>query len=171
MTNKITIYGKDYYSHPFICNYLANKDGDIYSLKTKKILSKNRNNGNGYLIFSFYNNIKSKYQNYYYHRFIYEVFNAPIPKNMEVDHLNGVKNDNNIINLQLLSHKQNVEKSNNKSIISICINTGEERKYISIKKASEELNIFSSNISAICANINKTAKSKKDGLKYTFKFQ
>ena len=90
---------------------------------------------------------------------------------MEVDHRNGVKNDNNINNLQLLSHKQNVEKSNNKPIISICLNTGDEKRFISIKKASEELIIFESNLSAICKNKNKTAKSKKDGFKYTFKFQ
>ena len=170
MTHTITINGKDYYKHPFICNYLANKNGDIYSLKSKKILSKNRNNGNGYLIFSFYDDLKLKKKNYYYHRFIYEVFNGIIPKFMEIDHRNGVKNDNNINNLQLLTHKQNVEKSNNKPIISICINTGEEKKYISIKKASEELNIFSSNISAICKNKNKTSTSKKDGYKYIFKY-
>ena len=89
---------------------------------------------------------------------------------MEIDHRNGVRNDNNINNLQLLTHKQNVEKSKNKPIISICINTGEEKRFKSIKKASEELNIFETNISAICKNKNKSSKSKKDGCKYTFKF-
>ena len=171
MTNMIIIDGKDYYNHPFICNYLANKNGDIYSLKSKKILSKNRNNGNGYLIFSYYNTKLKKTKNYYYHRFIYEVFNDIIPKFMEVDHRNGNKTDNRIKNLQLLTHKQNVEKSLNKPIISTCLQTGEERRFKSIKKASEELNIFESNISSICKNKNKTSKSKKDGLKYTFKFQ
>ena len=170
MTNMIIINNEEYYNHPFIYNYLANKNGDIYSLKSKKILSKNRNNGKGYLIFSYYDTKLKKTKNYYYHRFIYEVFNDIIPKFMEVDHRNGVKNDNNINNLQLLSHKQNVEKSNNKPIISICLNTGDEKRFISIKKASEELIIFESNISAICKNKNKTAKSKKEGCKYTFKF-
>ena len=54
MTNMIIINNEEYYNHPFIYNYLANKNGDIYSLKSKKILSKNRNNGKGYLIFSYY---------------------------------------------------------------------------------------------------------------------
>ena len=170
MTQTITINGKDYYKHPFISNYLGNKDGDIYSLISKKILSKNRNNGNGYLIFSFYDSVNLKPKNYYHHRFIWEVFNGIIPKEMEVDHLYGIKSDNRIENLQLLTHNQNSEKSNNKPIISICINTGEEKKYISIKKASEELNIFSSHISQICKNKNKTSTSKKDGCKYTFKY-
>ena len=50
--------GEYFYRHPFINNYLASKNGNIYSLKSKKILSKNRNNGNGYLTFNFYNKEK-----------------------------------------------------------------------------------------------------------------
>ena len=93
-----------------------------------------------------------------------------IPRIMEIDHRNGVRNDNRIKNLQLLTHKQNVEKANNKPIISTCINTGEEKRFISIKEASKELNIFDTNISAICKNKNKTATSKNDRKKYTFRY-
>ena len=32
----IIINNEEYYNHPFISNYLANKNGDIYSLKSKK---------------------------------------------------------------------------------------------------------------------------------------
>ena len=168
MSQAITINGKDYYKHPFISNYLANKDGDIYSLISKKNLSKNRTNGNGYLTFTTYEFLKPK--NYYYHRFVWEVFNGIIPKFMEVDHYNALRNDNRIENLQLLTHKQNNEKSHNKPIISICIKTGEEKLFNSLKAASEELNINISYISRICKNKNKTSTSKKNGLKYTFKY-
>ena len=166
----ITIDGKDYYKHPFIFNYLGNKDGDIYSLISKKILSKNRNNGNGYLIFSFYDSVNLKRKNYYHHRFIWEVFNGIIPKYMQVDHYYPLKSDNRIENLQLLTHKQNNQKSNNKSVVSTNIKTGKEKIFNSIKEASEELNISSSNISKICKNKNKNSTSKKDGCKYIFKY-
>ena len=97
------------------------------------------------------------------------MFKGKIPTYLEIDHINEIKKDNRIKNLQLLTHKQNIEKSNNKPIISTCINTGKEKRFISIKEASKELNIFESNI---CRKIKsrKTATSKKDGKKYTFKF-
>ena len=60
---------------------------------------------------------------YYNHRFVYEVFKGPIPRCFKIDRINSVKCDNRIKNLQLLTHKQNSEKSNNKSIISINIKT------------------------------------------------
>ena len=166
----ITIDGKDYYKHPFISNYLGNKDGDIYSLISKKILSKNRTNGNGYLIISIYDSVNLKRKNYYQHRFIWEVFNGIIPKDMQTDHIQPNRNDNRIINLQLLTPKQNSQKSNNKPIVSKNIKTGEEKKYKSIKEASEDLNINNKNISTICKNKQKTAKSKNDMQKYTFRY-
>ena len=48
---RVIIDGVKFYKHPVFFNYVANKNGDIFSLKSKKILSKKRNNGNGYLIF------------------------------------------------------------------------------------------------------------------------
>lgn len=160
----------EFYNHPILENYLGSKNGDIYSLISKKILSKNKTNGNGYLIFSFYNKEKNKYQNYYHHRFIYEVFNGLIPKCKQVDHYDTIKNNNRIKNLQLLTPKENTQKSNNKAIIATCLDTGEEKKFNSIKNASKDLDINDTYISKICKNVNKTAKSKKDGMKYTFRY-
>ena len=74
--------------------------------------------------------------------------------------------------MQLLSHKQNIEKSKNKKLISTCIETGKEKTFNSIKKAGIELNIHISNISKICRKRKnyKTATSKKDGCKYRFRY-
>ena len=81
-----------------------------------------------------------------------------------------MKSDNRIKNLQLLTHKQNIEKSKNKAIISTCIEDGKERRFNSIKKAALELDISADSISKICRKKRKTATSKKDGRKYKFKF-
>ena len=72
--------------------------------------------------------------------------------------------------MQLLTHKQNVEKSKNKPIISKNIENGKEIRFISIKKAAIELDINYDHISKICRNKCKTATSKKDGCKYNSNF-
>ena len=128
------------------------------------------NNGYGYLFFNIYDKKLEKPKGYSQHRFVYEVFKGPIPKCLETDHINGIKTDNRIKNLQLLTHKQNSEKSNNKSIISTCIKTGKERRFISLKTASIELGIHHDCISKICRKKHKTATSNKDGKKYTFRY-
>ena len=79
-----------------------------------------------------------KPKTYLQHRFVYEVFKGPIPRFFEVDHINEIKSDNRIKNLQLLTHKQNIQKSKNRPIISTNIETGKEKRYISIKAAAIE---------------------------------
>ena len=169
-SRKVIINGEKYYKHPVFNNYAASKKGNIINIKRKKILSKKKNNGNGYLIFCLCNEKLEEKKNYYQHRFVYEVFKGMIPSIMEIDHRNGVRNDNRIKNLQLLTHKQNVEKSNNRPIISTCIEDGKERRFDSIKKASIELGIFDTNISQICKGKFKKATSKKNGNKYSFRY-
>ena len=168
---RVIIDGVKFYKHDVFTNYAANKDGDVINLKTKKIMKMCKNNS-GYLYFNIYNKKLKKTKSYAQHRFVYEVFKDTIPSYFEVDHINNLKTDNRIKNLQLLTHKQNVGKSLNKKIISNCIATGEKRKFISIKKASIELDINKRTISNICCKRKhyKTATSKKDGKKYTFKF-
>ena len=169
LKQRVIIDGVKYYKHPVFSRYAASKNGDILSLKNKKKL-KMLNNGIGYLFFKICDKKFEKPKKYYQHRFVYEVFRGPIPQCFEIDHQNNIKSDNRLKNLQLLTHKQNVEKSKNKAIISTCIETGKERRFISIKKASIELGIVYDRISKICRKKVKTATSKKDGCKYKFKF-
>ena len=166
---RVIIEGVKYYKHPVFSNYAASKNGDVINVKTKRIL-KVRNNGNGYLNFGLCDKKLEKTKNYYQHRFVYEVFRGPIPRCFEVDHQNNVRSDNRIKNLQLLTHKQNVEKSKNRPIISTNIENGKEKRYISIKTAAIELDINSSHICEICRKKCKTATSKKNKKIYTFKY-
>ena len=165
---RFIINGKKYYKHNVFTKYAASKDGNIINVKTKRIIK--MINCNGYLYFNLCDKKLSKPKIYYQHRFVFEVFKGAIPRFFEFDHVNNVKTDNRIKNLQLLTHKQNVEKSKNKQIISVNIETGEERRFDSIKKASIDLDINFSHISMICRKKCKTATSKKDGHKYIFKF-
>ena len=168
---RVIIDGVKFYKHDVFDNYAASKDGVVINLKNKKIMKMSKNNS-GYLSFGIYNKNLKKTKSYFQHRFVYEVFNGKIPPHLEIDHINGNKTDNQKINLQLLTHQQNIEKSSGKPIISISIETGEKKRFDSIKKASIELDINKATISNICCKRKsfKTAKSKKDRCKYTFKF-
>ena len=167
---RVIIEGVKYYKHPVFSNYAASKNGEVINVKTGRIIK--MINCNGYLYFNICGKKLEKPKNYYQHRFVFEVFRGSIPRCFEVDHINNVKSDNRIKNLQLLTHKQNVGKSKNKPIISQNIETGEERRFTSIQEASIKLNIHCSFISNICCKRKsyKSATSKKTGMKYTFKF-
>ena len=130
-------------------NYAASKDGNVINVKTGRIMKMNKV-GSGYFQFKICNKKLEKQKNYYQHRFVYEVFKGPIPSCFEIDHINNLKFDNQIKNLHLLTHKENNEKSHNKPIISLNIETEKERNFNSIKAAAIELDINFSYISKIC---------------------
>jgi hypothetical protein len=41
------------------------------------------------------------------HRLIWEIVNGPIPEGMQINHINGIKTDNRIANLELVTPQQN----------------------------------------------------------------
>ena len=168
---RVIIDGKKFYKHPVFSNYAANKNGEVINVKTGRNMKMNKV-GRGYLQFTICSKKLEKRKNYYQHRFVYEVFKGPIPRFFEIDHRDNNKGNNRIKNLQLLNHRKNIQKSKNKPIISISIKTGEEKKYVSLSKASIELGIKVTNISSICRQRKyyKSAKSKKDGCKYSFRY-
>ena len=48
---------------------------------------------------------------YIVHRFIWECFNGIIPDGKVIDHVNNIKDDNRLCNLQLMTRKENCKKS------------------------------------------------------------
>ena len=106
---RLVIDNKKYYKHPVFSNYAANKDGTIVNVKKEKKRKMSVSN-RGYLFFSLYDKRFDKPKIYYQHRFVYEVFQGPIPKWFEIDHINNNKTDNRIENLQLVTHKENISK-------------------------------------------------------------
>lgn len=93
-------------------------------------------------------------ENKRWHRLVYEHFNGPIPKGLQVDHINNNRDDNRISNLQLLSNKENAryrkkqcnnksgltgahwKKSHNKWLSSIGING--KSKFLGLFESPEE---------------------------------
>ena len=47
---------------------------------------------------------------YYVHRLVWETFVGEIPKNQQIDHIDGDTSNNNLSNLQLLTRRQNTKK-------------------------------------------------------------
>ena len=169
LKQRVIIDGVKYYKHPVFSRYASSKNGDVINVKTKRII-KMMSNGLGYLRFKICSRKLEKPKDYLQHRFVYEVFRGPIPQCFEVNYQNNIRSDNRIKNLQLLTHKKNIEKSKNKAIISINIENGEDRRFISIKKAAIELDINAGNISQVCRKKIKFLTSRKDGYRYTFRY-
>lgn len=90
---------------------LRYKDGNLYWIKSGKIAGTPK--GNGYLMLTF------NYVKLICHRVIWEMHNGEIPAGFEIDHINGIRNDNRIENLRLvtrsINNKNKKMQSNNTS--------------------------------------------------------
>ena len=64
------------------------------------------------------------------HRLVWEAFNGPIPPNMQVNHINEDKTDNRLVNLNLMSPKENINWG-----------TGVKRQSKSREKAIEQYSL------------------------------
>lgn len=85
--------------------YYATEDGKILNL-SKNIEVKLMKSGN-YYRFSAYYGLNKKFL---VHRAVWEAFNGTIPKNFDIDHIDENPANNNLNNLQAISHKDNIKK-------------------------------------------------------------
>ena len=90
-------------------NLWATKDGIIYRYdkKSERLVLSTISNHSGY----------NKAGGYLVQRIVWDAFNGPIPTGLEVDHVNDIRTDNRLKNLQLLSHKANCNKPHRKKLI------------------------------------------------------
>ena len=170
-TQRFLINGKKYCQHPVYSNYAASKDSEILNITTERILRTSENNCGYYKFFICDKKLK-KPKCYLQHRFDYESVKGLIPEGFEINHKNEAKTDNRIKNFEILTHKENIEKSLNKLILSINLQTSEKKLFVSIKIAAIKLEICAPNILSICKirKYFKSATSKNDGNKYTFEY-
>ena len=169
---KILNDGNKFYIHPIFSKYAASKDGEILNVKTGRILKKNLTD-QGYYQFQINDKQKMiKPKNYYVHRFEWECVRGVIPEGFVIDHIDSVKTNNKIENLQLLTVSENIRKGNSKPLLSFNIKNHKQKNYENITSASLELDISFSIISNICRKVKyyKTVISEKDGDRYKFEF-
>lgn len=92
-------------------NYYCNKIGHIYSNSKKKGLLTSRKDKDGYLIITFACN--KKRLDMKIHRVVALTFIGPCPKNFVCNHINAIKDDNRVENLEWISQKENYHHSKN----------------------------------------------------------
>lgn len=93
----IGLYEVSNYGRVRSLNY--NHTGKIKILKLDK-------KKNGYLCAHLSKNGRTK--NFLVHRLVWEAFNGKIPEDMQVNHINEIKTDNSLWNLNLMSCKENI---------------------------------------------------------------
>lgn len=149
------------YSNEKIIYKKYKKSGAISKiLKKRKKLSPS-DNGTGYKMVNFVKNGK-RYAKYV-HRLVAESF-LENPSNLkEVNHKDGDKSNNDISNLEWVTHQENVlhclryigRRANYRTKSVVCVETG--KKYKSIKEASEKTSTNYTGISHCICGISKTA--------------
>ena len=94
---------QDFRPHPVLVNYEASRDGVIRNRRLKKPVG--FLNNHGYLLFT-----AGGKKKYLCHRIVYEAFNGLIEDGLVIDHINGIKTDNCLENLQAISQSENTKK-------------------------------------------------------------
>ena len=85
-------------------NYLVSDHGDIFNIKRDKMLNKTIHHE----YVTAYNKI-SRGGSAFVHRIVYETFVGDIPEGMQINHLDGNKQNNKLDNLELCTASQNVQ--------------------------------------------------------------
>jgi len=180
MKNEIEIYKV----HPLYNKYAASNLGKVINTRTMKIVGCSLNHC-GYNRCSV-SGLGFKQNSMLAHRFIWECLNGSIPSDKVIDHINDVKTDNRLCNLQLLSQSENSKKAaknrdysfvkynhlNKKKVKSINRSDGTIMIFKSLSSAGKKLHASAGSVKMTCDKKYgyKYAFSKLDGSKYSFEY-
>lgn len=135
---------------------------DALGRKVKeRILKPGLTNKGYYQVWLCKNSIKKKY---FVHRLVWIAFNGRIPEGYEVNHINEVKTDNRLSNLNLMTAKENmnwgtrnarsakkhINGKKSKAVLQFDLNDNFIKEYPSIRQVERELGFAQPNISACC---------------------
>lgn len=85
-------------------NYIFYNDGKIFNIKKERFIKKSLTINKYEFIFLHHNKNKKFF---YVHRLLYLLFVDDIPNEYEIDHINHIRDDNNIDNLRCISREEN----------------------------------------------------------------
>ena len=157
------------YSHPSYSNFFTTDNGGVYNSKTGKELG-NKPSKNGYIRIS----IRPRGENpisLLAHVFIWEAFNGEeTNKYFKIIHIDGDKLNNRPDNLKRVINESSNPEGQTRKIIATNLATGDNKFFDSIYQASKSLQINSGSIKLIAEGKRKTATSKLNNNKYTFKY-
>lgn len=123
---------------------------------------------NGYFRVALWKN--SKIRNYLVHRLVYEAFNGSIPEEYEVNHINEIKTDNRLSNLNLMTCKENINfgtrnerisKKLSKAVLQFDLQDNFIKEFPSTHQVERETGFNQSYICACCKGKQKTAYNYK----------
>ena len=113
-------------------------------------------------------------KHYKVHRLVWEAFNGPIPEGLQVNHINEVKTDNRLSNLNLMTCKENsnwrtgIERSattQSTAVLQFTLDNILVKEYPSTHQVERETGFAQSSICACCNGKYKTAY----GFKWKYK--
>jgi hypothetical protein len=111
----------------------------------------------GYLVVNLSKNNYHKL--YIIHRLVASSFIPNLENKKEVNHINGVREDNRLENLEWCTRSENQlhayqiglqKKINEKVVLMYDMNKNFIKEFVSVKDASRKTGLFSSNISKVC---------------------
>ena len=180
----ITINECVYYVHPIYDLYAASKDGNVINIVRRVPCEWKSHCGYSMCTVSKY--AKPGKKNYLVHRLVWECHNGIIPEGKVIEHINENKEDNRLCNLQILTQKQNCQKSakyrdfsyvsqnrkNKKCVKAVNKNTNVVTFFNSLYSVNQHLSINTGIVKKVCEGWYgyKSGISKKDGHAYTFEY-
>lgn len=132
---------------PNFSNYeIYPKDGLVWSLKTNKFVG--AKNLDGYYQCRLFGDDGTEWFALV-HRVVYTACYGEIPEGMQVNHINEIKTDNRIDNLNLMSSKENCNWGNRNKILSrVLTNNKKKSKKVGAYKDGKLVMVFPSTMEA-----------------------